>query len=353
MSTSLASLLRERAVEVGNYGGVPTAARFGEAAAEWRALTEASAVLDLSRRRTILVRGEEREQFLQGQLTQNVLSMPCGAGRPALLLNAQGRVQSMLTIYSRSDLFEIHVDADLLEPTRARLEQFLIADDVEMEGTDAGERIGVAGPRALAVLEVASGMDLRGLTGWSSTDARIGAIDVRLRARDDLRVPFVEVEPCDDAVAVWEALCAVGAQPVGTQAFEMVRIESGTARYGVDVDDTRIAMEARLEWAIHFSKGCYVGQEVIERAVSRGRLNRELCLLATTTDVRSGDRVEGGSEKDKVTSICRSPRLGHICLAYVVRERAVTGSPVRIARDGEWVDGRVLEWPRLRHLAGR
>ena len=149
--------------------------------------------------------------------------------------------------------------------------------------------------------------------------------------------------------ALWTALEDLGAVPCGFQAVETVRLESGTARFGVDVGLDRIAMEARLEWAIHFAKGCYVGQEIVERGVSRGRLNRLLCLLELEGVTALGALIEGAGEKDVVTSLARSPELGPIALAYVDRDRAVAG--VRLVVGG--VPARVLEWPRREILAGR
>src|SRR6185369_6366445 len=153
----------------------------------------------------------------------------------------------------------------------------------------------------------------------------------------DLRVPCYDVLVCNpegrpgDADRVLRAIESSGAVRCGAAALEIVRIESGTVRYGVDLDEKRIAIEARLEWAIHFAKGCYVGQEVIERAVSRGRINHELCLLGLDAEVAPGARVEGGSDSDVVTSVARSPRLGTIALAYVPRAKAAEGTSLTLA----------------------
>ena len=112
-------------------------------------------------------------------------------------------------------------------------------------------------------------------------------------------------------------------------------------------------MEGRLEWAIHFNKGCYVGQEVVERAVSRGRLNRELCLLRTENLVVPGARLADGGDRDTVTSVALSPRFGPICLAYLPLDRAEVGSELSLQSDDGTVRATVLEWPRARVLAGR
>ena len=323
--------------------------------AEWRALDGGAALLDLSYRRSIVAEGEERADFLHGQLSNDIVSLGPGEGAPALALTAQGRVESMLAVYNRGDTLELCVDAASLDDTCKRLEQFLVADDVEFAVTAPADRLGVAGPDVARVLTAAGvplAADRLDACGWFCVDVDVDGIPVRAFGRGDLRVPMVELVVEGDGAAVWERLERAGAVPTGTDAFEIVRVESGSARYGIDVDASRVAVEARLEWAIHFDKGCYVGQEIIERAVSRGRLNRELCLLATAAAVQAGDTVAGGGDKDTVTSVARSPRHGLVCLAYVPREQAEPGTSLTIAGSST-VTARVLDWPRSREVSGR
>jgi len=350
----LAGLLAGRGVRVGDYAGATTAAAYGDVEAEWRALDGKAALLDLRWRRSIIAEGEERAEFLQGQLSGDIVSLGSGDGAPALALSAQGRTESMLAVYNRGDTFEICVDASLLDDTGKRLEQFLVADDVEFAVCPPCDRIGVVGPGAAAVLaEVGVSLPSDEPTGggWFYATAEIDGLAVRVLGRGDLRVPLVELVVDGDGAAVWERLERAGAVPAGTDALEVLRVESGTPRYGVDVDTSRVAIEARLEWAIHFDKGCYVGQEIVERAVSRGRLVRELCLLAPDAPVGAGDVISDRGDKDTVTSVVRSPRLGLVCLAYVPCEQAAPGTSVTIGAAA--VAARVLEWPRPRELGGR
>jgi folate-binding protein YgfZ len=197
------------------------------------------------------------------------------------------------------------------------------------------------------------------LPAWGVAEAAIAGQPVMVFSRGDLRIPCFDVLACDgegrasDFCAVRDALAGAGAVPCGVDALEIVRVESGTARYGVDVDESRIAVEARLEWAIHFAKGCYVGQEVVERAVSRGRINHELNLLGISADITAGAHVEGGGENDVATSVVRSPRLGIIALAYLPRASFAAGSEIMLTSAGTSTAAMVLEWPRERILAGR
>lgn len=345
---TLAELVASRVEEMGEYHGVSTATSFGDSGAEWEALDSGVALVDRSHRHIISASGDERKEFLQGQISSQIEGGAQGEGRAGLLLSAQGRVQSILALYDRGETIDLVVDEDLRESTAERLEEFLVADDVEFDADDdaAPIQIGIAGPKAQSLLTDA-GVSTP-TSPWGVSQGRIASIDVVVYARGDLRVPVYEIAAADGA-ALWSAIEELGAVPCGYQAVETVRLESGTARFGVDVGSDRIAMEARLEWAIHFAKGCYVGQEVIERAVSRGRLNRLLCLLEVEGVVPLGAHVEGAGEKDVVTSLARSPKYGSIALAYVDRERAVAGVHIHVGG----VSARVLEWPRHEVLAGR
>jgi len=337
------------------YRGASIVTRHGEVEAEWRALDERAGLIDFSFLAELVATGEERADFLQGQLSQNVAALGEGSGAAALALTAQGRPETLMAIYARGDAFEIVVDADCLDATRARLEQFLVADDVDFEDAEPAVSIGVAGPRAAEIL----GLSVRA-DGWWRAESEIATIPVVLRGRADLRVPCVEVRvptsaAGNEADRVRSELLDRGAVPVGSEALEILRVESGAPRIGTggDLDDSRVAVEGRLEWAIHFNKGCYVGQEVVERAVSRGRLNRELCLLRTENLVTPGAVLADGGDRDTVTSVALSPRLGPICLAYLPLDRADAGSEVSVQSDGGAVRATVLEWPRARVLAGR
>ncbi len=250
--------------------------------------------------------------------------------------------------------------------TRTALERFLVADDCEFEEGPELEALMLVGPEAgklLGAVGVEGTAALAAGDGWGLARAVVGGQAVLVLGRGDLRVPCYELHAVDaggaatDAAQVWKVLQDAGARPCGLDAYEILRVESGTARYGVDVDESRIAVEARLEWAIHFAKGCYVGQEVIERAVSRGRINHQLTLLASEQPLPVGARATAGAEDDVVTSSVVSPRLGPIALGYLPRELAVgpgqIAAEVEFEREGRRFAARVLEWPRALVLAGR
>jgi folate-binding protein YgfZ len=350
---TLDAVVRAEARTLADYDGAQAAVDFGDVAAEHRALTQGAAIVWLPQRRIVRAEGSERVPFLHGQLSNDVKSLVPGRGQASLLLNAQGRVEGILALYDAGEALEIACDAGSVGAVRARLERFLIADDVELE-TEAvpAACIGVAGPRARELLAATCVAPLSLGHEWARAEVEIDGVPPRVLARGELRVPFYEIvvaaSASRDPADLWLSLRSAGAVPAGTAAYEILRVESGVARYDVDVADDRLALEARLEWAIHFSKGCYVGQEVVERAVSRGRLNRRLVLLGSGAPLSVGVRVDDGGERDVVTSAVVSPEQGPVALAYLDLDRGSAGTSVTVGG----TPARVLEWPRVEVYAG-
>ncbi len=343
-----------------SYDGAEAAASFGDVAAEWSALDGGAAVVDAAWRRYFTAVGEERLEFLHGQTTANLAQLAAGQGAPAAVLTAQGRPLALLAFHEDGERTWIATTAAHADSARAALSRFLVADDCDFEDDVAAGCLLVAGPGAAAALAAAGAGEASSLAAWGTIRAVIASQPVRVFARGDLRVPSFEIlvvgadGEAGDTEAVRAALVAAGAARAGVDALEILRVESGAVRYGVDVDEARLAIEARLEWAIHFAKGCYVGQEVVERAVSRGRVNHEFVLLRTAAPAVVGARVEGGGDGDVVTSALRSPRLGEIALAYVPKAKAEAGSAVAlVAEGGGRIEAEVLAWPRARVLPGR
>ncbi|MFN2376897.1 MAG: folate-binding protein YgfZ [Candidatus Binatia bacterium] len=334
----------------------PAAGGPADVAADWAAMDAAAAVVVAPGRRFFHAEGEERRQFLHGQTTAHVESLAPGEGRAALVLNAQGRPLALGAVYEDGERTWIATTAEHSGAARAALSRFLVADDCDFTDDLDATCLAVVGPRAAAVLDAAGVQGAASLPAWGMLGAVVAGTAVTIFSRGDLRVPSYDVMiagAAGVAEVVLEAIVAAGARRCGAEALEILRIESGTPRYGADVDETRIAVEARLQWAIHFAKGCYVGQEVVERAVSRGRINHELCLLKLAGGVGPGARVDGGSDSDVVTSVAESPRLGAIALAYLPRAKAEAGGAVTLIGDDRTVEAAVLPWPRARVLEGR
>ncbi|MFQ5478406.1 MAG: YgfZ/GcvT domain-containing protein [Candidatus Binatia bacterium] len=320
------------------YRGVETALAYGpDPGTEHAAMLEGVAIVDSSWRREIVASGGDRLEFLQGQLSNDIAGLETGRGCPTLALNRQGRVVATLAAYRRPD--------DLL----------LVTDAAQLDATEPGEGFSLIGPAAPGLLRGAGYEAELERGSWSVSRGRLWGVEVRVLGRDDLSPPAFDLSLADptEAGALASKLERAGAVWAGVEALERLRIESGTPLHGVDVDESRLAIEARLEWAIHFAKGCYLGQEVIERSVSRGRVNRLLSLLETEGEIAPGDGIEGGGESETVTSVSGCFDRRRLALAYLAVDRAGCGVDVDIVSSRGPVTARVLDWPREPVLPGR
>jgi folate-binding protein YgfZ len=314
----------------------PGAAHFGDAQGEYEAMRGAAAVVEIPWIERLRATGGDRIGFLQGMLSNDVAVLEPGRGCQALLLNEQGKAVGDLVVLAGDDVIALDGVA-ATSTVRAALERFVVADDVELLPAAAAHVFAVVGPRASEVLD------------------RLG-----LRARDEVfaHVPTAipEDEPhlvrvpgpgvgavvCRVPAAMagdwWERCVAAGARAAGIEPFEVLRVESGVPRHGRDVLADTLALEAPYEGAISFRKGCYLGQEVMERVTARGHVNRKLVgveidggdLPTPGAHLFAGDRDVGWT-----TTVVRSWRLGRtLGLAYVRREHIEPGTVLALEAPG-------------------
>ncbi len=303
-------------------------------AGEYRALTQGCGLVDRSERGKLALTGTERKSFLAGQVTNDIEGLAPGGGCYAAFLTHKGKMLGDLRVLDVEDDGGDEPEPTLLLDTdRATLQalfdlvrRFKIGYDVELhKRTVQRGLLSLVGPGARAVAAAeAVPVDEHG--------HRPGAIAghaVRLIATEAGVDVLCEADATEDVRA---ALRAAGATPVSEDAAEIVRVESGRPRYGVDVDDATIPQEAGLNArAVSFTKGCYVGQETVARLFYRGKPNRHLRGLKLSepvpagAELRLGERVVG-----TLTSSLVSPAFGPIALALVRRE-AVPGDTVEVA----------------------
>jgi folate-binding protein YgfZ len=308
---------------------------YGDPLAEYAALRGAAALVDLSGRGRLGVTGGDRQRFLNGQVTNNVKDLRPGEGCYAAVVNAKGRIQGDLNIYCLAEELLLDCEPGHGAKIAGRLEQFIIADDVQVMDISADYGLlSVQGPQSTEV--VARAFPDRPLPeqAWSSVvwPEPAGEICVVNLSRTDL--PGLELfVPHSGLGKVWielvEAVAVSGGRPCGWECLEWARIEAGRPRYGQDMDERNLAPEAGLDThAISYTKGCYIGQEVISRIQSIGRVTRSLRGLEFEASKeplpRHGDRLtQDGREVGYITSAIHSPRLGRsIGLGYVRREVA-------------------------------
>ena len=311
------------------------------------ALRERAALVALPWLDRLTVVGSDRVDFLQGMLSNDVKKLAPGTGCPALLLTEQGKVVADLAVLATDDAMLLDGVEAALAAAKIALERFVVADDVEIgPAADAPRAFALIGPEVAAALErlaIVVPEPLYGHVGGTS-----GGIACHVVRVPGPGVGGVVCWVAGDAADAWAEHCRIvgGVPEASPDAFDVLRIESGLPRHGRDVTADTLALEAPYDTAISFKKGCYLGQEVMERVTARGHVNRKLVGLAMADDVVpqpdthlfAGDRDVGW-----VTSSARSSRLGHaIALGYVRREHLAPGTVLTLGAGGPPVTVRAL-----------
>jgi folate-binding protein YgfZ len=334
--------------------GQEAVAHYGDWLAEYQALRQAAAVLDLSFRGRLCLVGADAQKFLNGQVTNNVKDLKAGAGCYAALVSAKGKMESDLNIYRLENEMLLDFEPGLAARVTQRLEKFIIAEDAQVidVAPDYG-LLSVQGPEAAALLAGwAPGLAVpREAMAVAKTAGGVpGEIYVTHQARAglpgfDLFVPAAAMRETAGG------LQALGARWGGWEALETARVEAGVPRFGADMDETNLAPEAVEARAISYSKGCYIGQEVIARIRTYGQVAKALRGLRLGGEVKElpakGAKIFSG-EKDAgyVTSAVRSPRMGGvIALSYVRREANQLGAALLVETPGGRIPAQIVELP--------
>lgn len=275
-----------------------------------------AAVGPVLRRGLLRVTGKDRLDYLQRMCTQNLAGLAPGQAAYGAFLTAKGHLVGEGTVLVRGDEVLLDVDPAAAGTTRAHLEKFVIMDDVTLEDrSDALRVVPVLGPDGAQRAREMAG------EAPAASNPRRGApaLDVVL--------------PAAEAAGFREALVASGAVALDEADLEALRIEAGLARFGADMDGERLPMEAGLtRAAIHFGKGCYIGQEVVLRATVRGHLQKGLVQLSLPPGAGPGTRLlASGQDVGWVTSAAETTR-GRLGLGYLRRAHWKEGE--RLATDG-------------------
>jgi aminomethyltransferase len=316
---------------VSNHGDRP-GPDFGNTHAEFRALLSGCGVYDLSGRAKISVTGGDRVRWLNGMASNNIRDLAVGHGVYAFLLNAQGRIQTDLYVYNLGDSLMLDIDGRQKDKVLSHFDKFIIMDDVEVK--DASETvtaIAVAGPQAQEVLRQAGieSPDLAPLQFCSPTcNCDCGCTQCTLVRGDSPTGTAYEIWLAPDKVkSTWDALVAAGATSVGTHAAELFRISLGIPQFGVDIRERDLPQETGQTRALNFTKGCYLGQEIVERIRSRGAVHRQFAAfkIEGTLPQPGTKLVAAEKEVGEITSSAILPLPGgdtSVALGYVRREAA-------------------------------
>ncbi len=309
----------------------------------YAAAREAAAWVDLAERGVLEVTGPQRQKFLQGMLSNDVLDRTPGTGCLAALLTVKGHIQALMRVLVTSEAVLLEMPQDRLPLVERTLDHYRVAAPVRFKARPTAV-LGLLGPRAREALRDA-GAEVPDLPPEAHVAAQLGGQAVLVARASDLPSGFVVHVAPEGAAQVREAL-ARRARPLEREALDALRVEAGRAWYGPDVTEENLLHEAGLVDNYHsFTKGCYIGQEVLARLDARGgNVNKRLRGLSLSVPAGAGTPVRAaGKDVGRVTTAAVSPRLGPIALAYVHRDHAAPGTTLDVAGATATVVGLPME----------
>jgi len=335
----------------GPVDGAAVVLDYGDMAAEHAALRQSVGVLDLSFRSRVCVVGADRARFLNGQVTNNLKELRPGHGCYAALTTNKGKIQSDLNIHCLADELLLDFEPGLTQRVTERLEKFIVADDVQIvEVAPHYGLLSVQGPQAAALLAsngLFTSCPEKPFQSVKAADPTLGELYLVNLPRTgstgfDVFVPTASLETV--AARLIDSAAKFGGRAVGWAALELARLEAGIPRFGADLDETNLPHEAGIETrAVSYTKGCYIGQEVINRIRTFGQVSRALRGLQlpaglTELPLKGDHLLHDGKEVGHITSAAHSPtlRVG-IALGYVRKECNAAGTKLTLrTAQGEW-----------------
>jgi len=343
MHTALQNALQSQGDQfsVTQYRGVTTVARFSDQQREWNALRSGCGVYDLGFRAKISLAGRDRTRWLNGMVSNNIRDLALDHGVYAFLLNPQGHILGDVYAYNLGESIMLDTDRSQAEKILETFKRYIIMDKVELN--DLSEQlaaIGIAGPEARAAMQ-SLGMQLPELAPLQvfkiQCDCDCGCVQCTV-VRGDTPYESYEIWLAPQHVkALWDALLKAGAVAAGAETLELQRIVMGIPLYGVDIRERELPAETGQMRALSFTKGCYIGQEIVERIRSCGNVHRtftgfltEWLEDAAPTNLKV---VVEGKEVGEITSAVSLRTLGSdrtLALGYVRREASEPGREVQI-----------------------
>jgi len=332
---------------------------YGDRLAEHEALRQKAGVLDLSFRGRLCLTGADRARFLHGQVTNDVNRLRPGQGCYAALVTAKGRMQSDLNIFCLAEELLLDFEPGYTDRVAPRLEKYIVADDVQVVNVaDAYGLLSLQGPAAAEVARAVglfAELPAEPFESRTMKDPALGELCLVNQPRLGT-AGFDWFAPSAGLAALAEKLLAaataLGGRACGWEAFEAARIEAGLPRFGQDMDETNFPQECGLEGrAMSYNKGCYIGQEVLNRIHTVGHVNRELRGLRLASNLAplpaKGDKLfHDGREAGYVTSALASPAFkANIALGYLRTEANQPGTQLLLKCDGVETPALVVELP--------
>jgi folate-binding protein YgfZ len=309
---------------------------------QYRALTAGAALIERSHFGRLCVRGEDALDLLDRLSTNALADLTEGQGAPTVLTSSKGRIIDLLFVLREHDALLVLTGPQNRAKVADWIDFYTIVEDVVTEDvTEDTAMLSIAGPSASALIERAAGPSAGETALYRSVRVAFGDADATL-----IRTDFVELPGYDlvvskgDAAALREALLGGGAVPVGPEALEAVRVERGVPASGNELTEAYNPLEAGLKQFISFTKGCYVGQEVVARLDTYDKVQKRLVGMTWASEAMPGPDARlllDGKQVGVVTTAVRSPRSqGSIGLGYVRKAHAAPGTALTLElRDGE------------------
>ncbi|HUY13476.1 MAG TPA: aminomethyltransferase family protein [Terriglobia bacterium] len=310
------------------YHGALLPGRFSDPAVEHLAVRQAAGIFDFSFRARFTAKGSDRVRFLQGMVTNDVKKLDPGQGTYATMLDTRGHILFDTWIYCTLDSFILATDSDLAEKALQSLNHYNVGGRVPLQPAELWT-LSFQGPASRRLVEACLQVEVPAMNEYDFIAASFAGHPATIARASSTGEEGYEVWTRREAMTgLWEQASAhahrFGALPCGIEALETLRIEAGIPRYGQELAEDTLPLEAGLLNALSFTKGCYIGQEIVERARSRGHVNWRMAgLFVDSSQVPAvGEKlIAEGRQIGEVTSACVSPSLGRaIALAYVRRE---------------------------------
>jgi folate-binding protein YgfZ len=314
-------------------------------------------LIDFSTRGRLLVSGSEAVMFLNGLITNDMKTLAVNSWMPAVFPNVQGRLLAAVRIIHRQDGFLIDTENATTATVIQLLERFTMAGDFRVRDlTDEFAELSVQGRGSATVIQKVFG---EGLPMPARAEARSSPFEnsqhevTVIRATHTGEDGFDLFVSRDDSQRLIELLGKAGAKPLGDATIETLRIEAGIPRFGIDMDESRIVSETNLDDAVSFTKGCYIGQEIIARIKYRGHVARKLAglKLDSQAEIVPGAKVFSTDVKEigAVTSVTVSPLMGTtVALAYLKFDYLPAGTSVKVESNESPLSALVAELPFIR-----
>lgn len=337
-------------MRLGDWTGV---ADYGDRDREYQAARSGVGLCDRSHRGLLEITGADRTTWLHNLITNGIKELAPGDGRYAFALNVKGRILFDMNVLILRESIRLDIDVRWIADALAHFERYAIVEDVALvDRTDAYLRLALIGPGAGRLMARLGVSNAPAVPLWQTGSHRIGDTLVTFFRHDLCGVDTIDLlVPGAAAGSVRAALRACDeVAPVGYDAVDTLRIEGGVPWPFSEIDASVLPAETRqLDRAVSFSKGCYLGQEIVARMMSRRSVARQLVSMGFEGERAPpvGAKLDDGDlEIGRVTSACASPLHGcPVGLGYVRTDRCAEGAAVRAVWDGGCAKGRVLPTP--------